>query len=244
MATLTTLGLGRRPVRLRVVAFYRVRARAAAEVLPSGWTPRLVEGSAIGVVSYARLGSLESRFLPHRSATSHHLSCRIAAEADGEHTTWVAQRRTSSRFGAHGKHGRAAFELDDDAFGLTLRVDGTHREELFVRAHVCERTGTLLGTPDAVTDFLARAGEVRPANVFAPEADAIDASGSFAPEPLVVSELRSSFFDGGEFFPGACAQLDGAWRLVEKRVQPSDTRMQRRARAMRATEESSALPAV
>jgi len=249
MSAFTNLRLGRRPVHSRVIVFHRIDPDAGARLLPDEVRPRLVEGHALAVLCYTRLGCLEGRFLPHRRSSTHHLDYRIAGEQeDGTPTTWAVRRETSSRLGARWNetvlrrgHGRSTFELEKDAYKLRLAVRSAQREELFLHVECTPATtvpGALLPTPAAVQDFLDHSGSVRPHDVLAPEADRIDARNAFTPEPLNVFELRSSFFD--EHFRES-ARLDGAWRLASRRLHPVHARTTRKLREMLSND---GLPAV
>ena len=219
------LRMARRPVRSRVLVFHRVPVEAATRMLPDGLRARVVQGSAVAVLCYTWLGSLAHALLPGGRGSTHHLSYRIAAERDEGPTTWVARRETSSRLGARWnetilrrEHGRSSFRLEKDAFSLKLTVESARGEELYLHVELADRTGALFSLPEQVRQFLDQAGEVRPHDVLAPEADAIDARNAFAPEPLHVFELRSAFLD--EHLSGT-AVVDGAWRLVPRRSQPA-----------------------
>ena len=258
MPSLTSLSSVRRPVRLRVVVLYRLSDASAERQLPPELAPRLVHGSAIGTLSYTHLGSLGSRFLPARRASSHHVAYRVAAtcRSSGADVTWVVRRETSSRVGARWSetilrrtHGRARFSLDADATGFELRAEAARRdldphEALYLRAAPCLRTGTLFPSRRDVETFFRDAGDVRPHDVIAREADRIDASHAFAPEPLTLFELRSAFFDDRDRFPDAPV-IDGAWRLVPQRLRPifEPTRA-RHGTLAPASERSRALPAL
>ncbi len=214
------LGLGRRPVRSRVLVFHRLTERAARRLLPIGLEPRLIDGTAIATTSYARIGSL----LPGRGSGTHHLAYRIAARSEDGPVTWVARRASSSRLGAglsekvlRRAHGRASFQIEKDAFELRLRARAGGREELFLHVEVGERAGSVFSSPEAVRLFLEDAGTVQPPDALAPETDRIDARGPFGPEPLAVHACRAAFL---EEECGAEARLDGAWRLVPRRLQP------------------------
>ena len=256
MTALKPMHLSRRPVRGRVVVFYRVEPDVARGLLPSELRPRITAGSAIVVLCYTHLGRLETRFLPHRLATSHHLAYRVSAEAAGENgptcSTWVAHRETSSRIGArwnekvfrHG-HGRSRFSIEDDACELTLRVESSRGDELFLRASACESTGTVFSQPNDVGEFFRNDGTIRPHGVFAREADVVDAHNAFVPEPLALIELRSAFFEDPDRFPSGSVAIDGAWRLTSTRTRSVRERTAHGAeRGVLDASDSSPLPAV
>ena len=66
---------------------------------------------------------------------------------------------------------------------------------------------------------------MRPHDVIMPEADAVlGGDAAFAPEPLSVFELRSSFFEDARLFPRGTAVCDSAFRLAAVRTQPATAR--------------------
>lgn len=224
--------IGNRPVRARILLLYRVDPSVAARLLPEGMHPRLHHDQAVGLMCYTRLGSLRSRFLPNQRAASDHLQVRFAVERDGASSSWVLQRETSSwlgrRLGEHivrGEYGRSRFHVQESTFELELRVEGERGEALYLRAENCGTSpGKLVSTPHDLERYLGGCGAVEPHDVLAPEADRIDPSEGFAPEPLSIFELRSSFFDNPELFPPGSATVDGAWKLVHTRLERSPAR--------------------
>lgn len=231
-------------MRCRILVVYRVEPGVASRLLPEGLSPRLVQGRAVGLVCYTRLGTLRSRFLPRQGAALDHLAYRFAVEREGstgsEEGTWVQHRETSSwlagRLGerfVRGEYGRSRFQLQEQAFGLELRVESERGEELYLRAEACGApTGSMFSRPQELEGFLDASGAVRPLDVFAPEADQIDLNEGFAPEPLSVFELRAPFFEDERHFPPGTAVLDSAWRLVTRRAQPVHERSTARLQPM------------
>jgi len=67
-------------------------------------------------------------------------------------------------------------------------------------------------------------GAAEPHDVLAPEVDRIDAQDGFAPQPLSIFELRSSFFENRQLFPSGTATVDGAWKLVNTRLERTPER--------------------
>ena len=229
MGTFSSLRIGRRPVRCCVLILYRIDPDAVGRVLPEGMRPRLVRDTAVGALIYTRLGSLRSRFLPHRGADSDHLSYRFAVEIAGGngpcHATWVARRATSSRLSARWSekilrrdHHRARFDLEEEGLGLTLSVENESGEELYLRAQASDAAPeALFGTPRSIEAFLDETGEVHPPDPLAPEADRVDVRRSLAPESLALLEIRSAFFGDHGPLPRDAVAFDSAWRLVAKR---------------------------
>ena len=231
---------------------YRVEPRAARTLLPAGLRPRTLQGSAVGLLCYSRLGSLRSRFLPHQGSTTDHIAVRFAVEdeAGTPRGSWVVRRETSSRLGARfgehilrWHHGRASFEVEEDAFGCKLRVESERGEELLLRAENAPRSnGVLFPSPKSLEVYLDECGTVRPPDVFAPEADGFVSGSRWAPEPLTVLELRSSYFDEDRLIEHPNVTLDSAWRLVERRTNPLAVRVL--GRKLTPRPDASALPAL
>lgn len=227
MGAFPALPLGRRPIRCRLLVVYRLDPSLLCGLLPANLRARLVQGYAIGAACYTRLGAnplfrLNDR---GRDAGSDHLAYRFAVQrADGTEATWIARRETSSwleaRCGAkllRGEYGRSAFRVKEDAFAIELAVEGERGEEFYLRGEASgAATNSLFAGPQALEEFLGEDQPVRPYDVFAPEADALDLAQHFAPEPLAVFESRSAFFAEGPFARGT--ELDSAWRIVTRRL--------------------------
>ena len=224
MAAFPALPLGRRPIRSRLLAVYRVDPALAREVLPAGFEPRLMRGHAIAAACYTRLGA--ARLFPGREGGSDHLAYRFAVRRDdGLEAAWIARRETSSWLEARcgskflrGEYGRSAFRVKEDAFAIELAVEGERGEEFYLRGEaVAVAASALFANGQALEDFLGEDRLVRPYDVFAPEADELDLAEHFAPEPMAVFEARSAFFSEGPFARKG-AELDSAWRITNRRL--------------------------
>ena len=228
MAAFPALPLGRRPIRCRCLVVYRIAPERVAPLMPSGLRPRLVQGYAVGAACYTRLGP-GPLFRLHERGTggSDHLSYRFAAQREnGAGASWVARRETSSWLEARcgskllrGEYGRSSFRVQSDAFAIEIAVEGERGEEFYLRG---EATGAALNTlfpsAHALESFLREDRQVRPYDVFAPEADELELGGDFAPEPLAVFEARSAFFNESPFAE-LRPEIDSAWRIVNHRLQ-------------------------
>ena len=228
MGAFRTLPLGRRRIQSRVLVLYRLRPERLAALLPAGFTPRVQADFAIGAALYTRLEPV----LPNpRAQGSEHLAYRFAVQrADGQAAGWVARRETSSWFEARcskllrGAHGRARFRCAESSLTLELTVEGEQGEELYLRGESAPAPGQALFThPSELEHFLAAEREVRPQDVFAPEADQLQLDKCFAPEPLTLFEARSRFLSHAPFASGE-VELDSAWRLVTRRLDPAPAR--------------------
>jgi len=228
MGAFTALPLGRRPIRSRILVLYRMPPRILEPILPRGLHPRLLSGLAIASACYTRLGA--PRLLRGRAADSEHLAYRFAVQREEKEgwrdSTWIARRETSSwleaRCGAkllRGVYGRAAFQVQEDVFSVELSVRGERGEEFYLRGEAAGAVAnSLFPSAQSLQEFLGDEGPVKPYDVFAPEADTLDAEQNFAPEPLTVFEARSAYFSDAERFPSGAVELDSAWRLVSRRL--------------------------
>lgn len=228
MGAFRALPLGRRRIQCRVLVLYRLRPERLAALLPHGLSPRTHAGFSIGCALYTRL---ESALPNPRAHGSEHLAYRFAvAREDGGPAGWVARRETSSWLEARcskllrGPQGRARFRCSENAFALELTVDGERGEELYLRGESAPAPSAgLFRHASELEHFLAAESEVRPQDVFAPEADQLALDKCFAPEPLALFEARSRFLSGTPFEPGE-VELDSAWRLVTRRLDPAPAR--------------------
>lgn len=226
--------LTNRAIRSRVLVFYRVEPAVLAALLPAGVRPRVLAGCGVASLCYTRLGPVQSRWLPRGfGSVTDHLAYRVCAWFDDEPGAFVVRRETSSWLGARcgekllrNDHRRAHFAVDESAFGFSLQVVHEQRAELTLRAELAGTSSSaLFGTVHDLERWLADESVVRPHDVIMPEADAVLSDGSsFAPEPLSVFELRSSFFDDPRIFPRGAAVRDGAYRLSPLRSHPDASR--------------------
>lgn len=234
MSAFPALPLGRRPIRCRLLAVYRVDPDVVAAVLPDGLEPRLVNGHAIAAACYTRLGATRLFRLngARRGGGSDHLAYRFAVQReDGSSAAWIARRETSSwleaRCGAkllRGDYGRSAFRVREEGLAIELTVEGEEGEEFYLRGeNAAAPPNSLFRSPQALEDVLGEDQPVRPFDVFAPEADELDLTEHYTLQPLVVFEARSAFLRDGPF-AGSGAELDGAWRLSTRRLAVSGKR--------------------
>ena len=228
MASFGPLPLGRRRIQARVLVLYRVRPERLAALLPTGLAPRLLRGCAVAAACYTRLEPV----LPGtRAQGSEHLAYRFAAaRPDGTAAGFVARRATSSWLEARcsrllrGTQGRASFACSADPFALELCVRGTEGEEFYLRGESAPApSDALFAHPQALIEFLGAEEDVRPHDLFAPEADQLDLADGFAPEPLCAFETRSRFLSSAPFAPSE-VEFDSAWRLVTRRLARSPAR--------------------
>ena len=214
----------------RVLVNYRVDPVVLASVLPAPFRPALVGGYGVAGICLIRLGAVRPAGLPTAvGLTTENAAHRVAVEwdtADGPATgVYIPRRDTSSRLvvalGGRlfpGRHQRARFRVEEG--------DGTYRIE------VTSRDGAV-----AVAVAARRSTEVMPGSVFA-DLDAASAFFRCAPlsyaatpdvgvfdgvalaaegwglEPLVLDEVRSSFFEDTDRFPAGSIVADSAFVMA------------------------------
>ncbi len=251
MGALSPFGIGRRPVHDRVLVLYRVGERELASQLPPGVRPRTRAGYGILALCYTRLGA--SRWIPHRLAIpSDHVDYRVIVDFEGRRGVtagaWVLRRETSSRFEARwgsrlqrGPYSRATFDVEAHELGIELRATGSDGAELCLRAEADPSwSGSIFGSLPDLEVFLAAAPEVRPTDLFAPEADDLElGTGACTLQAMRVLDVRSPFLERAGETLGSVA-LDCVVRLSNRRPIPATREaVVRRAR----TEPARALPA-
>lgn len=231
MGALSPFGIGRRPVQDRVLVLYRSGEQEIAEQLPPGVRPRTRAGYAILALCYTRLGPVASRWIPHRLAIPcDHVDYRVIVDFEDRRGAipgaWVLRRETSSRFEARWgarlqrcSYTRATFDVDTHELGIELRATGSDGEELSLRAEsVPSWSGSIFSSLPDLESFLADAAEVRPTDLFAPEADDLElGTGACALQAMRMLDVRCPFLESAG--AGSLA-LDGVVRLSNRRPIP------------------------
>jgi hypothetical protein len=208
----------RAQVRRRILVSYRVDPALAQELLPDGFRPQLVDGSAVAGVCLIGLQSVRPGWVrPRVGISTENAAHRIAVEWDenGEtHTgVYIVERHSSGLLPVlaggrlfPGVQKRARFDVDDtdSSFRVAMTSFGT---SVFVNVELSsEWSSTLFPTMDAASAFY-KAGAVgwSPRRGGAGVEPIELTSSAWAVEPGHVVGLRSSFFDA---LPAGAAILD------------------------------------
>lgn len=198
----------RAQLRRRLLISYRVDPEVASSLLPEGFRPQLVDGSALAGVCVLGLESIRPKWMPRRwGLRSENAAHRIAVEWDGpdgvERGVFIIGRHSSAwhpvLFGGRlfpGVHRKARFRIQEsgDRYAVTMQA-GKHSLDADVEVSGDWSSG-VFESLDAASDFY-RAGRIgwsrgRDGRSVEPVALETDA---WKVEAAQLHHLRSSFFD-------------------------------------------------
>ena len=208
----------RAQLRRRLLISYRVDPAVAATLLPDGFRPQIVGGSALAGVCVLGLESIRPSWADRRwGLRSENAAHRIAVEWDGpegvEQGVFIFERHSSAwhpvLFGGRmfpGIHRRARFRIREsgDRYALTMQA-GAHSLDADVEVGG-EWTSGVFGSVDEASDFY-RAGRIgwslgHDGRTVEPVALSTE---EWKIEGAQLHHLRSSFFDA---LPAGSAVFD------------------------------------
>lgn len=235
----------RAQLRRRLLISYRVDPRVAASLLPEGFRPQVIDGSALAGVCVLGLESIRPTWISRRwGLRSENAAHRIAVEWDGpdgpEHGVFIFERHSSAwhpvLLGGRlfpGVHRRARFRTEESGGRYALTMDaGGHSLAADVEVGG-EWSSSMFASVEDASDFyragrigwsLARDGRgVEPVALTSEE---------WIVEGAQLHHLRSSFFDA---LPDGFAVFDSVVVMRDLPLVLSDARtMQAVSRVSRA----------
>ncbi len=244
MGTLTPSRPDPGPPTPKLLIFYRIDPRHLAAHLPPGLEPRTRAGAAILEVFYIQQDPPKGkRWLPRLpKSPGHYLDHACAVLGEGRAATWILARSASERRGRRTGALAATFTWRVHGEALELQVEGAAQEEFYLRAATgpVRETG-LLGDPRAARDFLCSSERVLPSS-HGPDIDGLRPErDTLALMPLSIFESRCPRFEGAGLFPSAAAEIDCAFRIVDRPRVPVTSRSRTRLRALLDPQESTPL---
>lgn len=224
----------RAQLRRRLLISYRVDPTVAASLLPDGFRPQIVDGSAIAGICILGLESIRPIWAQRRwGLRSENAAHRMAVEWDGpdgpERGVFIFERHSSAwhpvLFGGRlfpGVHRKARFRLEEtgDRYGVAMSARGTALDaDVEI---VDEWTSDVFASIEEASDFY-RAGRIgwsptHDGRTVEPVALATDA---WQVSAARVHALRSSFFDA---LPEGSAEFDSVVVMRDLPLVLSDAR--------------------
>ncbi len=210
----------RAQLRRRLLLSYRLDPEVARGLLPSGFRPQLVDGSAVAGVCVLGLERIRPRWAPDQwGLRSENAAHRMAVEWDGDGRTeqgvFIFERHSSAWYPVvlggrvfPGVHKAARFTIDEsgDRYAVTMEApDETLSAEVEVGG---PWVSGLFGSLEEASDFY-RAGRIGWSlrqDAATAEPVALSAEG-WRVEAGQLRQMRSSFFDA---LPAGAAEFDSA----------------------------------
>jgi uncharacterized protein YqjF (DUF2071 family) len=210
----------------RLLISYRMDPERIAALLPRPFRPQLIDNHAVGGVCFIRMKSLRPAALPPAAGlTTENVAHRFAVEWDDERGShagvYVPRRDTNSciatALGARvfpGAYHLARFNVAESTDSIRIGVRSRDRVVSIsvAAAPAAELASGLFASMDEATGFFRRG-----ALGFSPSAttegcmDGVRLeSENWTARPMLISAMRSSFFDDIGIFPGGSRALDSA----------------------------------
>ena len=210
----------------RVLVNFRVDPQVLAGLLPAPFRPQTIHGFGMAGICLIRLHHIRPRFLPSVfGVSSENAAHRIAVEWDADGQThagvFVPRRDTSSLLNSLGGgrlfpgiHHRAQFHVRETGheFHITMRsLDESAHVMVDGRTTATMPEDSIFSSVDEVSRFF-EAGSLG----YSPQKanghfDGLELrSFNWHVEPLLVTQVESSYFDDRNVFPPGSASFDNA----------------------------------
>ncbi|MBT2473095.1 DUF2071 domain-containing protein [Microbacterium sp. ISL-103] len=225
----------RAQLRRRLLISYRIDPTVAASLLPDGFRPQLIDGSALAGVCVLGLEAIRPSWISRRwGLRSENAAHRMAVERDGadgvERGVFIFERHSSAwhpvLWGGRlfpGVHRKARFRVDEsgDRYAVSMQA-GPHTLEVDVEVDEGEWSSRVFASLQQASDFY-RAGRVgwsRTRDGRRVEPVALSST-EWKVEAARLHHLRSSFFDalpqGSAVFDSVVVMRDLPLVLTDER---------------------------
>jgi Uncharacterized conserved protein (COG2071) len=210
----------------RLLVNYRVEPAAVAPLLPAPLRPQEIAGWAVAGICLIRLGRLRPHWMPGEfGLRSENAAHRIAVEWDGpegpETGVYIPRRDSGSVVNVltggrlfPGRHHHASFDVRETAQDLHVAYashDGAIRVSVDVSMAERFHGSALFADLDQASAFFQRGSAGWSAGRDGRCLDGVELdTDSWRVGPVEVREVRSTFFDDQDRFPGGSATLDCA----------------------------------
>src|SRR5664279_4675946 len=207
----------------RILINFTVDPEIVSRFIPAPFTPKVYKGKAIAGICLIRLKKIRPKGLPDLvSLSSENGAHRIAVEWDegGEikEGVFIPRRDTSSKINSFvggkifpGRHFHADFRVKEGNGHYEVAFESSDGTTVEICADKTSNydSDSIFGNLETVSAFF-KGGAVG----FSPSGNKFEGlelrTMNWKVEPLVVSKVRSSFFENGAFFPKGSVQFDNA----------------------------------
>jgi len=207
----------------RILINFTVDPEIVSRFIPAPFTPKVYKGKAIAGICLIRLKKIRPKGLPDLvSLSSENGAHRIAVEWDegGEirEGVFIPRRDTSSKINSFvggkifpGRHFHAEFKVNEGNGHYEVAFESSDGTTVEICADKTSNynSDSIFGNLETASEFFKR-GAVG----FSPSGNKFEGlelrTMNWKVEPLVVSKVRSSFFENGAFFPKGSVQFDNA----------------------------------
>lgn len=206
----------------RILLNFRIDPDVMQKNLPAEFTPKLVDGYAIGGICQVSLSKMRAKGLPMIMGTaSHNAAHRIAVHSSNGEGVYVTRRDTNSGLNVisggrffPGLYSKANFEVsaEDDRYTVAI----SHKDHGIVMSISAEVVsdlprGSVFATTKEVSDFF-KTGNIGWSSIKGHSGyDTIElTTDEWSMEPLQIKNAYSSYFSDTSIFPTGSVEFDSA----------------------------------
>ena len=206
----------------RILLNFRIDPEVIKRNLPKEFTPKVVNGFAIGGICQVSLSEMRAKGMPAIVGTgSHNAAHRIAVNSSQGEGVYVTRRDTNSWLNTMsggrlfpGVYSKADFDVSVSEGRYSVRIVNKGRELIMsISAEVVSELpeGSIFGSTEEVSDFFKTGNIGWSSRDGSSQFDAIELrTVEWHMEPLKVNESYSAYFSDTSSFPDGSVEFDSA----------------------------------
>jgi len=206
----------------RILLNFRIDPEVMKKNLPNEFTPKVVNGYAIGGICQVTLSGMRAKGMPSIVGTgSHNAAHRIAVDSSQGEGVYVTRRDTNSWVNTvsggrvfPGVYSKANFDVSVSGDLYSVRIENKKEELIMaISAEVVSELpeGSVFESIGEVSDFFKTGNIGWSAKEHSNQFDAIElATDEWRMEPLKVKESFSAYFSNTSMFPKGSVEFDSA----------------------------------
>jgi len=207
----------------RMLVNFTIDADVAKKVIPSPFTPKIIDGKAIGGICLIRLKQVRPKGLPAfigfgSENGAHRFAVEWMENGALKEGVYVPRRDTSSGFNTlaggrvfPGRHYRAKFDVNEDEGNYHIAFESSDGTTISVDARLADQLspGSIFKDLDTASSFF-KAGSTG----FSPNGSKYEGlylnTYNWEVQALEVSQVHSSYFENEKVFPKGTVHFDNA----------------------------------
>lgn len=206
----------------RILLNYRIDPEVMKKNLPDEFTPKVVDGYAIGGICQVSLSEMRLKGMPSFFGTrSHNAAHRIAVNSSQGEGVYVTRRDTNSFMNSvsggrvfPGVYAKASFTVSTAGDRYSVRIENKKKELMMsIAAEVVPEMpeGSVFGSTQEISDFFLTGNIGWSTGKKEGQFDAIElTTNEWGMEPLKVKEKYSAYFSNTSMFPEGSVEFDSA----------------------------------
>lgn len=206
----------------RILLNFRIDPEVMKKNLPEEFTPKLVDGYAIGGICQVSLSEMRAKGMPSVIGTnSHNAAHRIAVNSSQGEGVYVTRRDTNSWLNTMtggrlfpGVYSKADFDVSSSGDHYSVRIGNSEKKLIMsISADVVAELpeGSVFSSTEEVSDFFKTGNLGWSSREKSHQFDAIELQTTeWNMEPLEVKESYSAYFSDTSKFPKGSVEFDSA----------------------------------